>query len=310
MEITVTDVLVEKIPVSLRMLDNQKKPRLYLGEKELGMPEEGVDYPSEVTKITFNTSDNNSYVVASHTLPYFKWREYSRLNPGFNNYRNRYLRNNYYEKKWKKEGGKCFRRRVKINGLSLSYKAVAQLKKGMVIDRQQAFHLMSRKISDGKRSFPLIRPYRSTAWKEHHDIQFAQQVPPSCWLLFLQAICGMYFDQVLHMSTDAKSLKQVVRAKKTITELKLHSLKGECYKNSDMQFVAIGANLLFTAINDSGKYYIVDSPEYGRGLYVFDDYQSAYDWATRKIKFREARKLARAFIPHVGKWDERVDAVL
>ncbi|MFC1598638.1 hypothetical protein ACFL2U_01330 [Patescibacteria group bacterium] len=299
-DVRVTDISVHKLPVSLKKTGKERKPRLHVGETKLGMPYERADYPEEVTVVVFTTSEDKTYKVASHTLPYFNWDSY------YSNWEGRTV--------WKRIGKRTFKRRVKIDGISLSYDVVSKLKKGMRIRTEQPFRMINRKLTNGKISFPLSRPMGQD-WQYYREINFAQGVNRKNWRLFLTAIHGLYFDQELPTMTSVRKMKKRKEMRKISTEYKRKQKKGEVFTHPDSQLVAIGSNLLFTACGDATcsddkKMYVVDSPQYGRGLYIFDDYQPAFDWATRNINFRKARELALAFFPHVGDWKNRVATTL
>ena len=76
--------------------------------------------------------------------------------------------------------------------------------------------------------------------------------------------------------------------------------------------MAIGEILVFVLVpNAAGKStFIVDSPEYGRALYIFNEREDAMAWAKRTIDRNEARRRARRVIIHTKDWEAALQAAI
>lgn len=74
---------------------------------------------------------------------------------------------------------------------------------------------------------------------------------------------------------------------------------GECFM--DQRFYVISSSKK-RAIFTNGRVYIVDTPLYGHALYIFDDYNSALEWAENKIPFKEAKEKALLRVVHTKGW--------
>ncbi len=86
---------------------------------------------------------------------------------------------------------------------------------------------------------------------------------------------------------------------------------GQCFDDRRAKHVSIGESFVFSLrLHDEQELHIVDSPAYGRGLYIFDTFEDAKAWANRTIDHIEARKRASAIIVHNNSWRERMYAQL
>jgi hypothetical protein len=167
-------------------------------------------------------------------------------------------------------------------------------------------------MTNGYISFPLIRPRGLKRWEQqNNEIRFASEISEKNWLLFLKAIMGLHFNKEV---TDLSFLRERMKRikKKEVVARKLDKLikKGQCFDGKNMKTVSIGGNLIFTTAYKGEELHVVDSPEYGRAMYVFDDYNIAHAWATRRINFREARALALTRVNHIGEWRHRAAPML
>ncbi len=200
--------------------------------------------------------------------------------------------------------------KVKIGNVSFRFKATRHLTVGQVVNQNQrrVFRLMDRRVSNGRLSFPLTRPHGSE-WSYHSDIAFTKEIKKENWRLFLQAICGLYFQRVILMESARQRMDGIKRVRR-LTAQRGPLVKGQCFDGDRFTTVAIGNNLLFTGRRQGRMIHVVDSPEYGRAMYVFNEQDHAHDWAARRIDFREARRRAIACIIHTGGWKNRANAVL
>ena len=82
---------------------------------------------------------------------------------------------------------------------------------------------------------------------------------------------------------------------------------GECFM--DQRFYVISSSKK-RAIFTNGQIYIVDTPLYGHALYIFDDYNSALEWAENKIPFKEAKEKALLRVIHSKNWKTLVAEAL
>lgn len=81
----------------------------------------------------------------------------------------------------------------------------------------------------------------------------------------------------------------------------------ECFL--DQRFYAISSSKK-RAIFTNGHVYVVDTPLYGHALYIFDDYNSALEWAENKINFKEAKEKALLRVVHSKNWKTLVAEAL
>lgn len=82
---------------------------------------------------------------------------------------------------------------------------------------------------------------------------------------------------------------------------------GECFM--DQRFYVISSSKK-RAIFTNGHVYIVDSPLYGHALYIFDNYNSALEWAENKIPFKEAKEKSLLRVIHSKNWKTLVAEAL
>lgn len=302
--IAVVSVSHQTLIVSLEKRGRQRKPRLYLNEAEIGLPYERTCYPDLVEVVLITTSDGQTHTIANHTLPTFEWIEID--------YEER--RANYFiGPRWRKRGSRAFTTRRTICGLNINFATAVRLKPGMVLGRHSAFRMMDMSVTDGTLKFPLRRPY-GPDWNKHEDIRSVQGISHENWLTMLTAICGLELDD-REIELTGLSLQRVRERMQTVRVLRKRGtrrefIKGQCFDGKNCEVVAIGTNLVFTGQSNGQTIHIVDSPEYGRALYVFDDITMAHAWAKRAINAATARERAIARIVHTGEWVERTQAVI
>ncbi len=170
-------------------------------------------------------------------------------------------------------------------------------------------------VTNGVVTFPRERPV-GKAWRQHTDIGFASLVSMGNWPILLEALVGCYFESV---NTDA-GVRARVEREKVLRKNKdrIKSVRaGACFDpgtfdaSEDIE-VGVGEKLLFTGRHAGRKVYVVDSPNHGHAMYVFDeaDQQVARDWANRRITWQEAQGQARARIVHIEGWQGRAQAAL
>lgn len=294
MRVTVERVEIKTLPVECKKFPRQRKARVVLDGKVLGMAYSRATYPSSVDVITVTTS-HETFTIASHTLPSYVWEE------------------SYYGDQHFRRGTREFKTRVTLScGVKMNFTIARKLKVGQPVGVLYPFHLMGGVVTDGKLNFPLHRPH-GDEWQEHDTIRFANGVSQVNWTTMLRAIVGLYFDgKVNEWKVRVKDRVRSIRnSDRRIRDLEEKLKKGQCFNGDGMQKVAIGRNLLFVGRSKDGEpIYIVDAPEYGRALYIFQERQTAFDWASRKIDAKAARELATLWTPHIGEWEKRTSLAI
>jgi hypothetical protein len=163
-----------------------------------------------------------------------------------------------------------------------------------------------RGVTDGEHFFPLVRPSRSQ-WR-YSKIRFSMGITAGNWPLFLKAIIGLPVNEVVDLKKTKARMGLIKRQQR---DAERRRRVGQCFTgHRAVCSVSVGENLVFTLQRADKLIYVVDSPEYARALYVFDDYGDAHAWASRAVNWREARKRARCVQIHRGNWKERTELAL
>lgn len=82
---------------------------------------------------------------------------------------------------------------------------------------------------------------------------------------------------------------------------------GECFM--DQRFYVISSSKK-RAIFTNRRVYLVDTPLYGHALYIFNDYNSALEWAENRISFKQAKDKALLRVIHSKNWKTLVEKAL
>ena len=275
--------------------------KLYLDGEYLGWACKGESYPNQITIITIHTSDGQQYTVASNNLPYFLWRKSYGV--------------------WSKKPKWLFCTWAKLFGKKFTYQDALRMKVGTMLqldpsklgNQEYAFrHVGYGHVSNGQIIFPPERPrggqWRSKMWK---SIAFAQPISADNWQLFLDSIIGKFFAGV-----NIPQIKEQIREAKRAARLlkrnasRIMEVQGQCFNGENFQAVAIGEKLLFMGEFNGQPRFVVDSPNYGHALYVFDSESVARQWACKEISFKEARLKSKACVIHRDGWEEKTAQAL
>lgn len=215
------------------------------------------------------------------------------------------------------------RRRHPMVRLNLSEEEARQtynswVRMGRPSGKYDNIHELVEVITNGELAFPIERPSGIAGWNDWHKIHFASGITAINWPVLLRAIEDKYFDQI---NTNDR-LRQMVSTRKTIERdpglvdrVKRALLAGSCFEgqNFDTEFdveVCVGARLLFSGRVGGKKIWIVDSPNYGHAMYVFDKEDSARFFANYQISSSEAQEDAIARVIHSDGWEQRATEVL
>ncbi|MBW2672189.1 MAG: hypothetical protein JRD89_02080 [Deltaproteobacteria bacterium] len=288
---------------SLKAVDVWSKKTNRYEELGFAMPRAGR-YPTKIKQIRIELSNGRVLLLADRRV------RVAVGNATYQTYHTEdFLHNLHHQKPfpWNFFGGPV--RNVLPNGVTINYEQALCLKVGQIVKRVKPLRLelCDRCVTDGDHSFPLARPY-GTQWQDHWRIRFAQGITADNWRLFLMAVIGLPVRDVIELAPVRQRMRHF---KKRRSDRECRRLIGQCFRgHRTASSVSVGKNLLFTLQRGGETLYVVDSPEYGSGLYVFDDHADAHAWASRNIDWREARARARLFRVHRGNWKEEVDAVL
>ncbi len=162
-------------------------------------------------------------------------------------------------------------------------------------------------VTNGDICVPLKRPH-GAEWRHEHNLPISslKGISKGNWSGMIKALMGLECDGTIPTLSVIRSKKKKLDQDRKMAGRIRKLLKGQCFRSSNTTAVAIGTNLLFTLKDGERTIFAVDSPEYGRALYLFESRSVAFDWASRRITVTEARKAAFARFVHAGKWEERV----
>ncbi len=299
--ITVTKV--ERTTKSVVLKKENRKhshKKLYLDGEYLGWAY-NEPYPKSITILTIHTSDGKQYTVASAELDYFWWRK-------------------SYDGWWK-DSKWMFNTQVKLYGRKITYQDALNLRIGTMLQldpsklgrKEYPFrHIGYGYVSNGMIIFPPERPrggqWRSKIWK---SIAFAQPIKAENWQFFLDSIIGKFFagvniPQIKEQISEAKRAARLLKRNAS----KIMAIQGHCFNGDNFKAVAIGEKLLFLGEFNGQPRFVVDSPNYGHALYVFDSENIARQWACKEISFKEARLKSKACVIHRDGWEEKTAQAL
>jgi hypothetical protein len=197
------------------------------------------------------------------------------------------------------------------NGVKLNFQQFCLLKPGQVVWREQPFRLElcgCRVLNNRGVSFPLKRPHGLANWNNWPRIKFARGISPENWKLFLKAILGLMMEDIVKIKDVRQRMRQVQKREHNRQRIRR---VGQCFTgHKAIKRVAVGENLIFVLEKGGSQIFVVDSPEYARALYVFDDYKDAMAWASRSIGWQEARQRARLVRIHAGAWEKDIEVAL
>lgn len=168
-------------------------------------------------------------------------------------------------------------------------------------------------LTDGPHYIPPERPHGNDWRAVHPNVKPLQSVDKKEWSKLLDTVKGTYYKDL----PDApKRLTQTAReATGGAQRKRREAVIGQCIQlhllDSVRSSTSFGERLLIEgARTDGSLVYVVDSPNHGVGLYLFSAREPAEAWANGSIGYKEARKQAAQFIPHVGNWEERASSAL
>ncbi len=278
-----------------RLLVNRKADQLLLDGKVIGRPINDrlagylvYRYPQKFSTICFRTDEGGTYCLASREFEYF---------PGPDNSVRR-----------------CFAERKRFGKVQLTYpEAVRRIKVGL--DLSQGLPIEwdaeGRFLTNlSNVEIPAQRPC-GKEWARFARIASLRSISSANWQSMLKALEGKYVHRVLTLDrvrSEVEEMKRIERRKLSL-EKKLQSLAiGQCYQpQSDaIKVIDVGENMVFFVTIGSRQLYAVDSPNYGRAFYLFEEYADAAAWATRLIDQSEARRRALVFHTHHNGWQDRV----
>lgn len=211
---------------------------------------------------------------------------------------------------------------ISLCGVSYTYQTAQQLTIGQVLatDIDTPFHWTSpakTQLTNAPTWPTLVIPAQRPSganWRDREDIVFLQGISSANWPLLLQAIEDRYLDEILSWKghlPSVSTLRSLIRTnQQTYFDETTRPAIGQCFAEADAHYVAIGENLLFTIEHDGRVVYLVDSPEYGRAIYLFLAHEPALQWAERTIDYHTARASAFTYFNHTGAWNEVIRAAI
>jgi hypothetical protein len=206
--------------------------------------------------------------------------------------------------------------KAEIGERTYAYDMARHLQPGQVVEWEQPFRsdLVRRVVTNGEVEIPFRRPRDRAEWSLWPKIAPLKGINECNWALMLEVVVGLYLDEVLDLVRLNQRIAVARRRQQEQEEVCKcldQLLQGQCYDVAAATSVSVGENLIFSLTLEKGeRRHLVDSPEYGRGLYVFYRYEDAHAWASRAIDFKEVRQRALAFIPHREGWRERLNELL
>jgi hypothetical protein len=259
-------------------------------------------YPPSVDVVIVHLSDGSKKRLASKEIPYL-------LPAHFRRFR--------HEEPFRQRSPYVYASAAEqIGERQYSYHEATQLKPGDVVawDRPFVRDESAEVLTNGDLIIPFRRPKGRAEWSRWSRIASLQSVTEANWPLLLEVVEGLYAEDVLNteqlnrqLAERKRKSPESARAQRRLADL----LYGQCYDGERAREVTLGGNLIFALRLRNGQtIHLVDSPEYGRGLYVFQSERDAKSWATRAIDYVEARKRAITFIRHSGDWRQRLRNVL
>ncbi|TAK04166.1 hypothetical protein EPO34_03405 [Patescibacteria group bacterium] len=290
--------------------------RLEVDGKIIGHAVEGHLYPTSIEQIEGTLNDGREFWMISEPLPYIKW------------WRNGYVDSESYgewrcyDREFGDNHGRDGWERIKDGwmreGTFLPYPfislCVAEVEKIMATEIEYTFfRLENGDVTNGDITFPRERPYE---WSRHKAIRFVQPIHERNWSLLLDSIVGCYFDGVNTIELIRMRLARQMALERNQKRIR-RIVDGQCFDPGTFDetqdiFVGIGERLMFTGLKNSKRILVVDSPNYGHALYVFDEENkdTAHDWANGRIGWKEARNKSVARIFHTKSWKGRLAGVL
>lgn len=296
-EIRIGEIVLRKELVSVETPKRKVTPRVYVNARPVGMIEKNLEYPKEVEVVTLFVDTGKPkyevYELASHSIPYrvFVRTHWSQFYQGWQGH---------------SDHKRKFQTRIAPAGVKI-YWRIAKNLHNRVVGYDYPFRLEGGLMTNYKIAFPLRRPTQKE-WKDWKHIRFAQKISSKNWILFLKAIRGLHLKDVL----ETEKLRERMHRIKNLEDRakKIRNKIGQCYDGRYARAVAIGENLVFIVPTPKRKIYLVDSPEPMRALYIFERYRDAYDWASRRIGYQEARARAETYFWHAGDWRKKLTQYL
>lgn len=285
-------------------------------------------YPESVMIARIVTSDGLHYRIVSHRLPHIAQQRRGYRSRG---YYHQPQRGDTPKDRWSAEvlAHKIGYKRMAVRDLKVDIRSAENLKLGMIVGRDERKYRLERQedphrkeiqvvdgrvksvpkikwlVTNGDLKFPVERPY-GHEWQstDNQKIKFVQGVSAENWGALLKSIHGLYHDEEIRTKEGVRNrLARALNIKKLKEKIRE---KGQCFDGEHADAVSVGVNLIFTGMINGEESFVVDSPEYGHALYIFDTYADAHEWATRTIDYQEARKRARACIFHTINWREKL----
>jgi hypothetical protein len=308
-------------------------------DKKLGRPVDYFDkddyiasrqYPTQVTVIHL-TIDGEKYSIASDSIPTTEGCVEDRCylaQPGTSRrpqalYHNWCRKHGWWTADMVRRGGEtktaleragmqnAFPSRIVVKGVTLSFRAANLLRVGDELPRREprVFHFSPARlvVTNGDICVPLERPH-GAEWRHERNLPISslKGISKGNWSGMIKVLMGLECDGAIPTLSVIRSKKKKLDQDRKMAGRIRKLLKGQCFRSSNAKAVAIGTNLLFTLKDGERTIFAVDSPEYGRALYLFESRSVAFDWASRRITVTEARKAAFARFVHAGKWEDRV----
>ncbi|MFB6181323.1 MAG: hypothetical protein ABEJ24_00290 [Candidatus Magasanikbacteria bacterium] len=195
---------------------------------------------------------------------------------------------------------------------TITFEQARNLSEGDVLARkfEQPFRWFGSKMTNREIEIPPERPHGHEWQKKHQDIRFAQPIKEENWGLFLEAIEGKFLDEINSNELVREQVKK--QRKRNRNKERIEKVKGECFdgdifdKCHDVE-VSLGERLLFIGKKDGEPVYVVDSPNYGHAMFVFDKEELARDFANGEFTATKAKELAVERVVHAGDWQNRAE---
>lgn len=206
----------------------------------------------------------------------------------------------------------CSKRvRIEAYGVTLSFGQAAMLRSGDTLIPEQPFRadFAKRVMTNGTVSIPFKRP-EGKEWQDFPAIACLRSISRQYWVEMLKAIRGKFLRDILDIASVRMAMTSI-RVRDIVTKRSRDVImavrRKRCFANANASSIYLGPKFVFRMdVSGLGEIFVVDSPQENVGLYVFASLEEAMDWATGRIRFREARKKALLFLTHRGAWEERL----
>lgn len=165
-------------------------------------------------------------------------------------------------------------------------------------------------LTNGKIRIPGERPQGTDEWARHEKIRALKAVTKPAWPTLLQVAEGMHYKDLTSITPQMIKERKTLERKKNADTAREEEVAGQCIDLNlldkvERVTVSFGDRLLIEGHRKGTMIYLVDSPNYGVGLYVFFNRTDAVKWASGTIDFKEARARAIGWMEHGIGWETK-----